>query len=192
MVAILLKPVQTICKCPLRRGTIRPRPGRCLLCLILVLSLVPAGCAKHSGQPVTLTLVGLGLQAGQHLKHDALEEFSRSSGIRVDLVPSWGTSQEQMAQTVTLLSKSSNPGHLRDRCHLDGRARGRLIGPQHVCRPGCAGACCRLVAERHRSGPARESSFLCQSRCVVLPDRPAEEVWLPEPTVVLGRIGING
>jgi len=53
--------------------------------------------------------VGLGLQAGEQLKRDALDEFTRKTGITVNLIPAWGASAEQLRQTSRLLSLRSNP-----------------------------------------------------------------------------------
>ena len=75
---------------------------------LLFCTLVTAGCPSQGRQP-TLTLVGLGPEAGQQLKRDALDGFTRASGIGVDLVPAWGTSAEQLAQTSKLLRLRSNP-----------------------------------------------------------------------------------
>jgi trehalose/maltose transport system substrate-binding protein len=75
---------------------------------LLTSILVTADCASRRSQP-TLTLVGLGLEVGQQLKRDALDDFTRVTGIRVDLVPAWGTSAEQLAQISKLLSLRSNP-----------------------------------------------------------------------------------
>jgi trehalose/maltose transport system substrate-binding protein len=71
--------------------------------------LLLAACGKGPETPVTLTVVGLGLDAGERLKHDALDEFTRKAGIGVDLIPSWGTSAEQLTEISKLSSQHSNP-----------------------------------------------------------------------------------
>lgn len=53
--------------------------------------------------------MGLGLDAGEQLKHDALDEFIRTAGVRVDLIPAWGTSAEQLSQISRLLGQHSSP-----------------------------------------------------------------------------------
>jgi trehalose/maltose transport system substrate-binding protein len=54
-------------------------------------------------------MVGFGLRAGEQLKRNALDEFTRTTGIGVDLVPSWGSSAEQLYQTSKLLELRANP-----------------------------------------------------------------------------------
>ncbi len=48
------------------------------------------------------------MQAGEELKHDALDEFNRTTGMRVDLVPAWGSSAEQLSETSKLLALRAN------------------------------------------------------------------------------------
>ena len=55
-----------------------------------------------------MTLVGLGLEAGEQLKRDALDGFTHVTGIHVDVVPAWGGSAEQLAQTIKLLALRTN------------------------------------------------------------------------------------
>src|SRR5205823_3158165 len=45
---------------------------------------------------------------GEQLKRDALADFTRTTGIRVDLVPAWGSSAEQLNQTARLLNLRAN------------------------------------------------------------------------------------
>jgi len=75
---------------------------------LLILVVIAAACGRRPSHPSTLTLVGLGLDAGEQLRRDALDEFTRSTGIRVDLVPAWGTSAEQLRQISHLLRLHSN------------------------------------------------------------------------------------
>ena len=74
---------------------------------LLTSLLMAAACGRRP--PVMLTLVGLGPDAGEQLKRDGLDEFTRTSGIGVDLIPAWGTSAEQLSQTSRLLSQRSSP-----------------------------------------------------------------------------------
>jgi trehalose/maltose transport system substrate-binding protein len=55
------------------------------------------------GSAASLTVVGLGLDAGELLKRDALDTFTQRTGIRVDLVPAWGSSSEQLSEMQRLL-----------------------------------------------------------------------------------------
>ena len=87
--------------------TIRSRTGCSCLCIALILG--PTGCSRHPEQPARVTIVGLGIQAGEYLQRDELPEFTRSTGIRVDVIPAWGNPVEQLDQAVTLLKKSSDP-----------------------------------------------------------------------------------
>ena len=75
---------------------------------VLACALSLAGCGREANHSTTLTLVGFGLQAGVELKRDALDEFARTAGIRVDLVPAWGTSGEQLGETSKLLTLHAN------------------------------------------------------------------------------------
>ncbi len=74
---------------------------------LLICALVLSGCGRRRSAPA-LTLVGFGLQAGEELKHDALDEFTRKTGVRVELVPSWGTSAQTLNETSKLLRLTSN------------------------------------------------------------------------------------
>src|SRR5262249_69424 len=78
-----------------------------LVCCVLLLFSNAAG--RRSADPPTLSLVGLGLEASERLKRDALDDFVRKSGIQVEVVPAWGTSAEQLVQTTRLLSKPTKP-----------------------------------------------------------------------------------
>jgi trehalose/maltose transport system substrate-binding protein len=42
-------------------------------------------------------LLGFAPQSGEYLRQDALNDFTRRTGIAVDLIPTWGTSAEQVA-----------------------------------------------------------------------------------------------
>lgn len=76
--------------------------------LALALCTIAAGCGRRIERAPTLTLVGFGMPAAEELKRDALDEFTRSTGTRVNLVPAWGSSAEQLAQTSKLLGLTSN------------------------------------------------------------------------------------
>lgn len=56
-----------------------------------------AACGKPSKAPIPrLTLFGLSLEAAAQLREDALEEFTRNTGIEVEPIPTLGTSDEQL------------------------------------------------------------------------------------------------
>jgi trehalose/maltose transport system substrate-binding protein len=80
---------------------------RSLLFRLLTSVLISTACGTRP--PVTLTVVGLGLDAGEQLKHDALDGFTRNTGIRVELIPSWGTSAQQLNQLSRLLGQRPGP-----------------------------------------------------------------------------------
>jgi trehalose/maltose transport system substrate-binding protein len=65
--------------------------------------MIAASCGRRPLHPTSLTLVGLGPDVGEQLKHDALDAFTRETGIAVDLVPAWGSSAEQLHQISRLL-----------------------------------------------------------------------------------------
>jgi len=52
-----------------------------------------------------LTVAGLGYQAAQRLSREGLDEFTRKARIRVDLVPAWGTSTDQLTLIRQTLGK---------------------------------------------------------------------------------------
>lgn len=86
------------------------RPSREVCwCWILTCTLIAAACTREPPDQPTLTLVGLGLDAGERLKNNVLPEFTRATGIHVDLVPAWGTSAEQLIQMSKLLKTTPNP-----------------------------------------------------------------------------------
>ena len=56
-------------------------------------------------ETTTLTVAGLGYQAAQRLSREGLDEFTRKARIRVDLVPAWGTSTDQLTLIRQTLGK---------------------------------------------------------------------------------------
>jgi trehalose/maltose transport system substrate-binding protein len=76
---------------------------------LLTSLLIAAACGGRPPDTATLTLVGLGLDAGEQLKRDALDEFTRTTGVHVDLIPAWGSSAEQLSQISKLLNQRSSP-----------------------------------------------------------------------------------
>ncbi len=78
--------------------------GSCV-CLAL---LAGAACGRGPAHRVTLTVLGFSLDAGEAVRRDALAEFTSTTGIAVDLVPTWGTSAEQLDQTLRLLDQHAN------------------------------------------------------------------------------------
>ena len=71
--------------------------------------LIAAACSRRPAAQTTLTVVGFGLEAGERLRRDALDDFTARTGIRVDLIPGWGSSAEQLSEASRLLSRRSNP-----------------------------------------------------------------------------------
>lgn len=65
-------------------------------------------CAEPPAAKVKLTLLGFGLDAGGLLRQDALDEFTRSTGISVELIPTPGTSAQQLSVSMDLLKKRSS------------------------------------------------------------------------------------
>src|SRR5215472_13712904 len=86
-----------------------PNVAKGLLWCLLASAAIAPGCGARPDHFPALTLVGLGLDAGEQLKHDALDDFTRTARIRVDLIPAWGTSEEQLTQISRLLNQLSNP-----------------------------------------------------------------------------------
>src|SRR4051812_37792025 len=61
--------------------------------------------AAPPAAPVNLTVFGFGLEAGELLRQDVLDEFSRTTGTRVELIPTPGGSAQQLAVMLELLRK---------------------------------------------------------------------------------------
>lgn len=80
--------------------------SRGYLACVLLLSV---GCASPppARSPLKLTLLGLTPEAGDHLREDALDEYSSRTGIEVDLIPTPGTSAEQLPVVLDLFQKHS-------------------------------------------------------------------------------------
>jgi trehalose/maltose transport system substrate-binding protein len=55
-----------------------------------------------------VTLMGLALRAGEELRHDVLDGFTRATGIHVDLIPTLGSSAEQFSQIRRLLERHAD------------------------------------------------------------------------------------
>jgi len=74
---------------------------------IILASLVATGCGSREGPaaPVKLTILGLTLEAGEQLRRDAIDDFTRKTGIQVDVVPTFGTSSQQTALVLKLLNR---------------------------------------------------------------------------------------
>jgi trehalose/maltose transport system substrate-binding protein len=81
-----------------------------LLCWpIAVFLLLCAGCrtAKQTHSPVKLSILGFGLEAGAQLRQDALDEFTAKTGTQVDVVPTLGTSADQLELMRKFLQRGS-------------------------------------------------------------------------------------
>jgi trehalose/maltose transport system substrate-binding protein len=76
-------------------------------CVMLV--VICAGCrtAPPAPAPLKLSVLGLGLEAGEQLKQDALTEYSSKTGIEIDLIPTPGTSAEQLPVVLDLFRRQS-------------------------------------------------------------------------------------
>jgi trehalose/maltose transport system substrate-binding protein len=73
------------------------------LCVLLTV-LLNAGCRTTADGPVRLTVFGLGLEAGEELSKTAIAEFTRRSGVAVDVIPTLGSSAEQLRASIRLLA----------------------------------------------------------------------------------------
>lgn len=74
----------------------------------LLVALALQGCREHADEAsrrFTLTVMGLAPQAGEDLRVDAIDEFTRQTGISVDLIPTPGTSADQFALIRRLLNQ---------------------------------------------------------------------------------------
>lgn len=77
---------------------------------VLLLLLLCSGCslAPKTPSPVKLTIFGLGLEAGSLLRRDAIDEFTARTGAQVDVIPTLGTSSEQLDLMLKLLKRQSH------------------------------------------------------------------------------------
>jgi len=88
-----------------RPGSFRRRSflGACLLPRFLFAGSAPVWAGTESGpkteQRVSLTLAGLSYEAGRRLPHGGLDDFTRRTGISVNVLPAWGNSTDQLAVT---------------------------------------------------------------------------------------------
>ena len=75
-----------------------------------MLVVICAGCrtTPPAPAPLKLSVLGFGLEAGEHLKQDALAEYSSKTGIQVDLIPTPGTSAEQLPLVLDLFRHHSS------------------------------------------------------------------------------------
>lgn len=78
---------------------------RLLSIFALALCFHQPRCFASPAEATTLTVAGLGYQAAQRLSHEGLDEFTRKAGIRVDFVPAWGTSTDQLTLIRQTLSQ---------------------------------------------------------------------------------------
>jgi trehalose/maltose transport system substrate-binding protein len=79
------------------------------LCRSIIFSgfivLIGCGSPPHPKAPVKLTMLGLTSEAGDQLKQDAIDQFTRDTGVQVDLIPTLGNSSEQTALILKLMER---------------------------------------------------------------------------------------
>ena len=75
--------------------------------LFLLICLLASGCNRKPVSAVTLTIMGLSLDSTTQLRRDGLDSFTQETGIRVDPIPTLGSSADQLAQTQRLLKEHS-------------------------------------------------------------------------------------
>jgi len=73
-----------------------------------VVWLASAACARGPAHGITLTVLGFNLESAQALRADAVDEFARTTGLAVDLIPTWGASAEQLGQKLRLLNQHAS------------------------------------------------------------------------------------
>lgn len=68
------------------------------------------GCRTNSppAAPLKLSVLGFGMEAGEHLRQDALAEYGSKAGIEFDLIPTPGTSAEQLPLVLDLFQRRSS------------------------------------------------------------------------------------
>lgn len=77
-------------------------------CMMLVVICAGRRTTPPAPAPLKLSVLGFGLEAGDHLKLDALAEYTSKTGIQVDLIPTQGTSAEQLPLVLDLLRHHSS------------------------------------------------------------------------------------
>lgn len=83
---------------------------RCVAFFWVVLTIADgSGCGRaatpKTAPGVSITISGLGLDRADDLRRDALEEFTRNTGIHTDLIPTFGSSTEQLIRMLRLLNQ---------------------------------------------------------------------------------------
>src|SRR3954468_10097135 len=75
----------------------------------LIFVVLIAGCrTPPPSKPIRLTVLGLSLEAESQLRQDAIADFTRKTGIEVDMIPTPGNSAEQTALMLKLLGRHSS------------------------------------------------------------------------------------
>src|SRR5688500_3129916 len=72
--------------------------------ILAFVSLTGCGAGRQPASPVKLTILGLTLEAGDQLKQDVLDQYTRETGVGVGFVPTIGNSTEQLGLVRRLLS----------------------------------------------------------------------------------------
>ena len=81
-------------------------PGKYLFAVLLTLALAARFCEPLlAAQTITLTIAGFSYQAPENLSREGLNEFTRDTGIRVEFVPSWGNSTDQLGLILQTLNR---------------------------------------------------------------------------------------
>ena len=73
------------------------------LCALGLTIVAGCGTKPASAPPVKLTVFGLSLETGEQLRQDAIDEFTRKTGVEVELIPTPGSSTEQLSLILNLL-----------------------------------------------------------------------------------------
>lgn len=75
--------------------------------MIFGAALFCASCSRpfQAAAPLKLSILGFGLESGEFLREDALTEYGANTGIQFDLIPTPGTTAEQLPQVLDLFRK---------------------------------------------------------------------------------------
>lgn len=86
---------------------LRPRNHRFhffLIFAVIVQLCGPLLLIRASAQEIVLTVAGFPEQSSEALSREGLEAFTRANGIRVEFVPSWGNSTDQLGLILRTLN----------------------------------------------------------------------------------------
>ena len=132
------------------------------------------GASPKSRTPLKLSILGLGLEAGQQLREDALAEYGAKTGIDFDLVPTPGSSAEQLPLVLDLFrTKSTSPDVFVIDGSWPGSIHEHLVDLTPYLNDESRRHAKPLLKKQHDTKSPRRLTAVHEWRNAVLPQRPA-------------------